>query len=459
MVPPKRRKVSSGSSRPDKASKFPQVVSYLLERKMGSSRRTFLTQLGRKKGFRVDDTFSESVTHVVSEKNTGDDVRRWLTSQGHDRTPAHLVDVGWLTDSLGAGHPVDILERHKLREQPTSGGCEVATLSIPVYACQRRTALNNNNAILTDALSLLAENAELCDDDKRGLAFRRGAAVLRSLPEAVTNMRQLRGCPCLGEHSLKVIQDILETGASCEVESTKQSERYQAMKVLTGIFGVGVKTADQWFRDGIQNLHQLRQSGRTLNRAQRAAAVDSSETWRQHPWTNTSDYQVWPTMTTWGCPSQSRRPTPLRTSWRRRSSRSCRGHGSLWWEGSGGGSSAAMTWTSSSRTRRKDGKKVSFPKWCHAWRTSCCTTRPAETPTWSPKMDLPRPPPAWTTLRDASPSLDSPQVTPKAEHGGEPCEWTWWSRPSASLPSPCSAGPAQSCLRGSCVAGRPERRT
>ncbi|XP_061732069.1 DNA-directed DNA/RNA polymerase mu isoform X7 [Nerophis ophidion] len=396
MVPPKRRKVSSGSSRPDKASKFPQVVSYLLERKMGSSRRTFLTQLGRKKGFRVDDTFSESVTHVVSEKNTGDDVRRWLTSQGHDRTPAHLVDVGWLTDSLGAGHPVDILERHKLREQPTSGGCEVATLSIPVYACQRRTALNNNNAILTDALSLLAENAELCDDDKRGLAFRRGAAVLRSLPEAVTNMRQLRGCPCLGEHSLKVIQDILETGASCEVESTKQSERYQAMKVLTGIFGVGVKTADQWFRDGIQNLHQLRQSGRTLNRAQRA-----------------------------------------------------------------GGSSAAMTWTSSSRTRRKDGKKVSFPKWCHAWRcrTSCCTTRPAETPTWSPKMDLPRPPPAWTTLRDASPSLDSPQVTPKAEHGGEPCEWTWWSRPSASLPSPCSAGPAQSCLRGSCVAGRPERRT
>ncbi|XP_061782993.1 DNA-directed DNA/RNA polymerase mu [Nerophis lumbriciformis] len=273
MVPSKRRKVSSASNSPDKVSKFPQVVLYLLERKMGSSRRTFLTELGRKKGFRVNEKFSESVTHVISEKNAGDDVRRWLTSQGHDRTPAHLVDVGWLTDSLGAGHPVDILERHKLREQPTSGGSEVATLSIPVYACQRRTALNNHNAILTDALSLLAENAELGDDDKRGLAFRRGAAVLRSLPEAVTNMRQLRGCPCLGEHSLRVIQDILETGASCEVESTKQSERYQAMKVLTGIFGVGVKTADQWFRDGIQNLHQLRQSGRAFNRAQRAGLI------------------------------------------------------------------------------------------------------------------------------------------------------------------------------------------
>ncbi|XP_054613110.1 DNA-directed DNA/RNA polymerase mu isoform X2 [Dunckerocampus dactyliophorus] len=281
MVPLKRRKVpssASSDSSPDVACKFPQVVLFLLERKMGSSRRTFLTDLCRKKGFRVNETFSESVTHVISEKNKGDDVRRWLRSQGHDLTIAHLVDIGWLTDSLRAGHPVDILEGHKLHttdytqstHKLTSSGGEVTTRSIPAYACQRRTTLSNRNTIFTDALLLLAENAELSGDDGRGLAFRRGAAVLKALPEAVTDMRRLRGCPCLGEHSLRVIQDILETGVSREVESTKQSERYQAMKVLTGIFGVGLKTADQWFRDGIQNIHQLRHSGRTLNRAQQA---------------------------------------------------------------------------------------------------------------------------------------------------------------------------------------------
>lgn len=37
---------------------------------------------------------------------------------------------------------------------------------------------------------------------------------------------------------------------------------------MTGIFGVGAKTADRWIREGIYNLEQLRHSGQTLNRAQ-----------------------------------------------------------------------------------------------------------------------------------------------------------------------------------------------
>ena len=57
-----------------------------------------------------------------------------------------------------------------------------------------------------DALSLLAENAELSDEDGRGVAFRRAAAVLKALPKAVTGVTQLRGLPCLGGHSLRVIR-------------------------------------------------------------------------------------------------------------------------------------------------------------------------------------------------------------------------------------------------------------
>lgn len=41
-------------------------------------------------------------------------------------------------------------------------------------------------------------------------------------------------------------------------------------KVLTGIFGVGAKTADRWIREGILGLQQLQDSGQTLNRAQQA---------------------------------------------------------------------------------------------------------------------------------------------------------------------------------------------
>ena len=57
-----------------------------------------------------------------------------------------------------------------------------------------------------DALSLLAENAELSDEDGRGVAFRRAAAVLKALHSPVTDLLQLRGLPCLGGHSLRVIK-------------------------------------------------------------------------------------------------------------------------------------------------------------------------------------------------------------------------------------------------------------
>lgn len=109
---------------------------------------------------------------------------------------------------------------------------EVALFSVPSYACQRRTPLANHNTALTvgsshthqgrllseheteallfflaqDALSLLAENAELSEEEGRGVSFRRAIAVLKVLPEKVTSMKQLRGLPCLGEHTLRVIK-------------------------------------------------------------------------------------------------------------------------------------------------------------------------------------------------------------------------------------------------------------
>uniref|UniRef100_A0A3Q4M9K6 DNA-directed DNA/RNA polymerase mu n=1 Tax=Neolamprologus brichardi TaxID=32507 RepID=A0A3Q4M9K6_NEOBR len=262
MVPLKRRKTlpsdagntvsdSSGHKVPNK---FSQVVLFLLERKMGASRKFFLSQLGRNKGKYLSSNppSHESVTH-----GRGQSLR------------VHLLDVSWYTESMRAGYPVEITHRHKLQHIPQISG-SVALFSVSSYACQRRTTLDNHNSNLTDALSLLAENAELNNEDGRGVAFRRAAALLKALPTQVISMSQLRGLPCLGEHSLRVIKDVLENGVSSEVESTKQSKRYKALKILTGIFGVGAKTADRWIRAGIYNLEQLRHSGQTLNRAQKA---------------------------------------------------------------------------------------------------------------------------------------------------------------------------------------------
>lgn len=271
MIPLKRRKVSLPVEQQIDSCTFPHVSIFILERKMGTSRRAFLTRLGRSKGFLIKETYSSSITHVVSENNSGDEVQAWLDNQpGPDvSSSVHLLDIRWFTESMEAGRPVIVQDRHILKVNPKPNGDPTAML-MKSYACQRRTPLNHHNSFLSEALEILAQNAELNDNEGRSVAFRRAASVLKALPRRVRSMEDLRGLPCLGDHSQRVIKEILEDGSSREVESTKQSEQYQAMKALTGIFGVGVRTADRWFREGLRSPDDLIRTGQHLNRAQQA---------------------------------------------------------------------------------------------------------------------------------------------------------------------------------------------
>ncbi|XP_041914729.1 DNA-directed DNA/RNA polymerase mu isoform X2 [Alosa sapidissima] len=278
MVPLKRRKVVSTSSVTDtdiKATKYPDTVIFILERKMGASRRTFLSLLGRNKGFQVTEQFSEAVTHVVAENNSGDEVQAWLETQTVSRTTAnvvHLLNISWYTESMATGKPESIQEKHKLKMSHTPSPV-ISAVSAKSYACQRRTPLKHHNLFLTEPLELLAENAELGENEGRSVAFRRAAAILKTLPLAVKRMEDLQGLPCLGDHSLRVVKEILEYGSSQEVESTRHSEQFQAMKALTGIFGVGVKTADRWFREGLRCPADVAKSEQRLNSSQQAGLL------------------------------------------------------------------------------------------------------------------------------------------------------------------------------------------
>lgn len=52
----KRRQAEVTCAQPRKEMKFREVAVYLVERRMGKSRRNFLTTLARSKGFSVEDT-------------------------------------------------------------------------------------------------------------------------------------------------------------------------------------------------------------------------------------------------------------------------------------------------------------------------------------------------------------------------------------------------------------------
>ncbi|XP_062995684.1 DNA-directed DNA/RNA polymerase mu isoform X2 [Elgaria multicarinata webbii] len=233
--------------------RFPEVVLCLVEKRMGATRKAFLTTLARSKGFCVEDAKSERVTHVVSEGNSGDEVVKWLKRNGNCYMDAvgsgpALLDLSWFTESMSAGRPVEIKRKHCLEvtahAEKLEGDSQVAA-----YACQRRTPLTHNNAALTEALETMAEEAHFCGSEVRSLGFTRAASVLKALSWAVRRVQELSGLPCIGEHSKRIIQ------------------------LFTKIFGVGVKTASRWYQEGLRTLADLQVHRTKLNKEQQAGLL------------------------------------------------------------------------------------------------------------------------------------------------------------------------------------------
>ncbi|XP_023596214.1 DNA-directed DNA/RNA polymerase mu isoform X2 [Trichechus manatus latirostris] len=282
MVPvlPKRRRAQVGSpagataSSAEPSARFPGVAIYLAEPRMGRSRRAFLTRLALSKGFRVLDEYSSEVTHVVMEQTSAVEAVCWQERKAvaalSDWTLSKLVNMSWFTESMAAGQPVPVECWHLLEVSRPSKGVP-SPAWVPAYACQRLTPLTHHNTSLSEALETLAEAAGFEGSEGRLLSFRKAASVLKALPSPIIALRQLQGLPHFGEHSSRVIQEMLENGVCEEVERVQHSERYQTMKLFTQIFGVGVKTADRWYQEGLRTLDDLLKQPQKLTQQQKAA--------------------------------------------------------------------------------------------------------------------------------------------------------------------------------------------
>ncbi|XP_076025395.1 DNA nucleotidylexotransferase [Genypterus blacodes] len=253
--------------------KFQDIRLYLVEKKMGSSRRNFLTHLARSKGFCVEDVLSNEVTHVVSEDHQASALWAWLKGRGlKDPLKTQVLDISWFTDSMGAGKPVAVESRHLILDTlPILQDSTPTPVTVSQYACQRRTTLENHNKIFTDAFEVLAENYEFNEIAGQCLAFRRAASVLKSLPWVVERLRAVQDMPWLGDHTQGVIKEILQCGRAFEVEKILSDERYQTLKLFTSVFGVGPKTAEKWYRRGLRSFTDvLAEPSIHLNRMQQS---------------------------------------------------------------------------------------------------------------------------------------------------------------------------------------------
>ncbi|XP_009990147.1 PREDICTED: DNA nucleotidylexotransferase-like, partial [Tauraco erythrolophus] len=218
--------------------KFNKFVIFIMQRKMGMTRRTFLMELARRKGFRVESELSESVTHIVAENNSYPEVLDWLRGQTvRDSSRFELLDISWFTACMEAGRPVDSEMKYRLMEQVQSPPLNTPESEVPFiaskvsqYSCQRKTTLNNFNEKFTDAFEIMAENYEFKENEIFCLEFLRAASVLKFLPFPVTRMKDIQGLPCMGDQVRDVIEEIIEEGESSRAKEVLNDERYKSFK-------------------------------------------------------------------------------------------------------------------------------------------------------------------------------------------------------------------------------------
>uniref|UniRef100_A0A8C6WX61 DNA-directed DNA/RNA polymerase mu n=1 Tax=Neogobius melanostomus TaxID=47308 RepID=A0A8C6WX61_9GOBI len=219
--------------------KFGDARLFLVERKMGRSRRSFLTKLATSKGFIVDQSLSDEITHVISEDKDAAFLWEWLKGRGLKNLPTmHVVGIGWFTESMKEGRPVAVETRHLIQVRYS-----LSTICL--------------SSLLQDALEVLVEYHELTEIEGPRVAYSRAASVLKSLPWTIESMGGTEALPCVGEKTRTLIQEILQYGRSFEVEKILADERYQTLKLFTSVFGVGPKTADKWYRRGLRSFSQI----------------------------------------------------------------------------------------------------------------------------------------------------------------------------------------------------------
>ncbi|KAM9011387.1 DNA nucleotidylexotransferase isoform 3-T3 [Ara ararauna] len=266
-----QRKRQKGMHTPDLSCsyeiKFNKFVIFIMQRKMGMTRRTFLMELARRKGFRVESELSDSVTHIVAENNSYPEVLDWLRGQAvGDSTRFELLDISWFTACMEAGRPVDSEMKYRLMEQgyapplntPESEALPFIASKVSQYSCQRKTTLNNCNKKFTDAFEIMAENYEFKENEILSLEFLRAASVLKFLPFPVIRMKDIQGLPCMGDRVRDVIEEIIEEGESSRAKEVLNDERYKSFKQFTSVFGVGVKTSEKWYRMGLRTLKEVK---------------------------------------------------------------------------------------------------------------------------------------------------------------------------------------------------------
>ncbi|ANB13671.1 Pol4p [Sugiyamaella lignohabitans] len=115
------------------------------------------------------------------------------------------------------------------------------------------------NALVINILSLMLHHYEAEGDQWRTLAYRKAIATLKKQTVPVRTAAQAVKLPGIGSRLADKIEEINKTGDLKRLKYTQGEGKFEVLELLKRIYGVGNKTANKWYSEGIRTLDDVRE--------------------------------------------------------------------------------------------------------------------------------------------------------------------------------------------------------
>jgi DNA polymerase IV len=130
------------------------------------------------------------------------------------------------------------------------------------YACQRPTPLHPPNEAFIAQLRMIKKKREYMGETEAGYAYYsrsyEGAiATIAAYPHTLTSAHELIKLPHCGTRFAALFHEWKETGMTKEVEDLATDEKFQSIDIFMGIFGVGDKTAREFYAKGWREMDDI----------------------------------------------------------------------------------------------------------------------------------------------------------------------------------------------------------
>lgn len=136
--------------------------------------------------------------------------------------------------------------------------------AVPPLACMRYSRRPCANQDLVDALRPLREwrFAEYGSSSPEGISYSTAISAIIACPYKLRSGEEARALHKVGEKLALKVDEFLQTGRIKEADDLQHNERYQALKSLMTVHGIGHHTAKELYAQGYRSADDMRKSGK-----------------------------------------------------------------------------------------------------------------------------------------------------------------------------------------------------